>query len=1687
MNRIYQGRVTRVEILNGKKGEPQPLDDWQEKLWQHHELFQDAVNYYTLALAAMAGGLRPTDSEAREREIRRLKAEQDSLEDEAKIAKKAKDDARKEEIAKQEQQVKEKIDRLQREDAVWLWREQVRKAWEEGVERGAQRFVWNRETLARMLKKLDPNFHSFGDFEACCKTVLKTSKAMPQLQVDALLRLLALAGKKKGDAGAALTPLCTDKIVWFCSRPEDLDATDDVEKSVAERAAWEFANLLKDTKDGELESLAAKLKPAVFMTRERGEILKGKDAIGALLAYFKQLQKHSPELKAARSAIAQKVRNIRALERKKEAPSEFAFQLPKARVGMDYKAAKVFKVLPHQVVAAVFRKQTELLAKKKTVEIVDRDPLKDARTEANQPHFDYFSNLAFIAPAKPATKLAKKRKVAIAEDEDDDSDENRANWFEFDLAAFVEALKSPHRHYQDTLKRKDECEQLEKRLKKMRGAGESGGEEGEEDTSDRIEGFAGDHRIGLDTTIPGKKGVLQLIHDEKLLAYREDDDAGEIEEGESSEAMKCPVCGGRCEGYGVNENTLRGWSELRRRWREAADKDEFKSEANKEALLKELERIRREEQGDRPEEAGSGPLFKRLAEVPEYHCIWKDPPTKDAHPDDPLWAWVRYREDLLEWERLKNEPIRFTPAHPTESPRFFSFPKQNRPKAKAPSRGKAAVGRKSDHLPGMFAYDDAGEFVPVQGNEPWLGDRPRFMAFNAGLVVNNAGSLQPASVRIYYSAPRLRRDRIRSDTEQSLGDISLLQPMLEALGVTPNVPNINFANCSVRLSAARRERPNERAAYESQQEQKQPDRYDLHLEFPVMLDADELKNHELFRHAIRWNRRELSVEGRKFTVHDQFNFSGGDDKYVISLRWPSDREFSPRQKAEPVPWYQTMDGFCCLPLDLGQREGGAYAVLDVRASADFGTNKSGKPIPSRFIGQSGEKIWRVALAASGLLKLPGEDASAYRPRLKADDNTLRFNDPSRQDSESGKRFREEPWGDEGRPPLRLSDPGALIDETEQARELLGKDGFDQLDIMSPGWDKRREKERWGDPNTELTFPEQNDRLIIAARRYLSRVRRLHRWCAFLNPDNWPGKPDKAKQKRERALQEIREACGLDDKGVAKQDEKTNAPLEGEAWLTASVKRFVESGADDSSLAEVLKKLLEPMLVKLTGQFETLANRCVPLRPYRDHRDGPLYGSWRWTEHTKSTAANPLHILLPTGQPRPNARMTMPHGKEQSVTWIRGQRGLSMKRIGQLEDLRRLFQSLNHIQRRKIGTMPPRRKRGERGDELPDCCPKLLEKLDAMKEQRVNQLAHQVLALALGLRLKTSGPTKGDVERGHSDIHGEYERIPGRRPVDFIVLEDLKYYETTRVRSRRENVRLMRWCRRHFRDKLRQLCDVFGIPVVEANPANTSKFCARTGVAGFRAVEVGPGFWDEYVWRKALEKLDQYRKGKKLEPDDVAFCEGAEKLRKQVEEAQQIRTKSGKPLPCPRTLLAPLGSGNVFVPVVGEMNGADLPPAVVQADVNAAVMLGLRAIADPRLWEIHPRLRTKPPEKEKKSRRGKKGEPQAPRQNPNEKPFPPELYAAEKRKFGDSDKKPVKLDLTNASQDGALKDSRKPYFFRDLAGIAHWDKAVIPDPKTDKPVSLPSGKALWSAVKKLQWQRCLAINEARLKAWRDKLC
>ena len=54
MNRIYQGRAICCDLYSESDDSWESLDNWEQIIWDHHELFQDAVNYYVMALLALA-------------------------------------------------------------------------------------------------------------------------------------------------------------------------------------------------------------------------------------------------------------------------------------------------------------------------------------------------------------------------------------------------------------------------------------------------------------------------------------------------------------------------------------------------------------------------------------------------------------------------------------------------------------------------------------------------------------------------------------------------------------------------------------------------------------------------------------------------------------------------------------------------------------------------------------------------------------------------------------------------------------------------------------------------------------------------------------------------------------------------------------------------------------------------------------------------------------------------------------------------------------------------------------------------------------------------------------------------------------------------------------------------------------------------------------------------------------------------------------------------------------------------------------------------------------------------------------------------------------------------------------------------------------------------------------------------
>ena len=532
-------------------------------------------------------------------------------------------------------------------------------------------------------------------------------------------------------------------------------------------------------------------------------------------------------------------------------------------------------------------------------------------------------------------------------------------------------------------------------------------------------------------------------------------------------------------------------------------------------------------------------------------------------------------------------------------------------------------------------------------------------------------------------------------------------------------------------------------------------------------------------------------------------------------------------------------------------------------------------------------------------------------------------------------------------------------------------------------------ENWLGPFGERSSPELNDQIIKIANRRLTRLGTYHRWSCF-SP--------------EKLVDPVRQAKVIEGQIVELEAYQDKMVCEWRELLKAG--DIVGFQAHASAAFVSLREELENHLVNL-------ANHTAPLRQKL----------WIWQPRPSDSVYGDL--LMVDFEDR--------HPK------IRGQRGLSMPRLEQLDGLRRLFLRYNRSMDREPG-IPAKFGREDEGRTSGEPCQALLDKIDHMKEQRVNQTAHLILAQALGVKLRAH--ELSDDERRRRNIHGEYEKIAGREPVDFIVIEDLSRYLSSQGRAPSENSRLMKWAHRAVRDKLKMLAEEpFGIPLVETIPAYSSRFHAVNGQPGSRLHEL---YELETFQLQSLEKL-----AARTDPQERYRAHAAAELLEQFKVLPQAneerRSLSKKPL----TLYFPKAGGPLF------LAARDGNP--VQADLNAAINLGLRAIAAPECMEVHRRVRAT---KEKDLYRPKLGN------------------AREKAAFVKDDV----IQLTgNLSK--KFRASSTPNFFHEPDGLLQADDTPLFDRATLKGQLIVSGMALWSTVNNAIWTRCAELNRQRLKHWK----
>ncbi len=418
-------------------------------------------------------------------------------------------------------------------------------------------------------------------------------------------------------------------------------------------------------------------------------------------------------------------------------------------------------------------------------------------------------------------------------------------------------------------------------------------------------------------------------------------------------------------------------------------------------------------------------------------------------------------------------------------------------------------------------------------------------------------------------------------------------------------------------------------------------------------------------------------------------------------------------------------------------------------------------------------------------------------------------------------------------------------------------------------------------NPPYHLPEQNDDLLSLARQTQSHLSSLHHVLNLARqPDLLNRKPETLNERQKARLQ----------RAIQHQ-----TPEEQDA-LTIRIFQTQKS----------LKQLLI-----------VLANRILPQRDF----------DWTIVEQpeTKLTNRDGVETSFTPFFLKRIRRKTASGRK------IRGQRGLAAPRIEQLENLRRRMSSLQRELNRKPGE-EQKIGFGRQSGIVPETSQEILDKLDHLKEQRVKQTAHLILARALGLRLKAGKTPKPDRP---NYVHGEYEKIPNATTSDFIVIENLMRYRMRSDRSRFENRKLMHWSHRSIANTLIELAEPYGIPVLMSAASYSSRFCSLTSRPGFRAIEINSRRLDHPAFKRLLETEQGTLENSMATHIKNILCK--------YPENKQLR------------LLVPMEGGPLFVPTISDSETRNDFP-VSQADINAAHNLGLRAIAAPERFELLHRIR-----------------------------------------------------------------------------------------------------------------------------------
>jgi hypothetical protein len=292
---------------------------------------------------------------------------------------------------------------------------------------------------------------------------------------------------------------------------------------------------------------------------------------------------------------------------------------------------------------------------------------------------------------------------------------------------------------------------------------------------------------------------------------------------------------------------------------------------------------------------------------------------------------------------------------------------------------------------------------------------------------------------------------------------------------------------------------------------------------------------------------------------------------------------------------------------------------------------------------------------------------------------------------------------------------------------------------------------------------------------------------------------------------------------------------------------------------------------------------------------------------------------------------------------------------------------------------------------------------------------------------------------------------------------------------------MEWSHRAIIGKLQDMAQVFDIQIITVDARFSSRFCSRTGVPGIRCAQVAKGFENDYPWKKWKEETI----GKSDIDGKRRLTERATMILLAAEQLNLCDNPKAK-------LILPMDGGPAFLPVIShDPNKEGLQE---NADIGAAVNIGLRPVAHPDRLDVFPVLRTEAKADgglEIKNRRGSLAE------SATTSAAARTVLPAEPPVKANADEKATSDTDDDVGGDEELETGKFPYLYAAVRvgeclslPINSNERYQLPltsdgrkvAPKDASSASVAKGKVFWPRVKRVCWERIEQINKARLKTW-----